>query len=594
MKCIDKANECHELTFYVSDVIEHGILGASACLDLNLIKRVMCSDAERDSALSLSTVLNIYSDLFTGYGTYDKEYAIATKPDVKGVVQPPHKIPYALQPRLKEYLQKLADNDIIADVDKPTEWVHNIVVIEKKNKQLRICLDPKSLNAVILREHYSIPTPADGQSKSSNQALFTVIDMKDAYWHVKLFPESSYLTTFHTPWGRKRFLRMPFGLSSASEVMQKRNEDTFGDIHGVHIIADDLIIAAPNEKEHDRILRSVLQRARDRGVKFNKDKIQFKVSSMTYMGNIVSEHGLKPDKRKVQAIVDMPPPNDVPSLQRLLGMARYLSQYIPNESTITTPMRELLKKNVDWQWTKSHDAALQQLKKALVESPTLTFYDVTQPVTIQCDASQAGLGASLLQHGKPVAYASRSMSNAEKNYAQIEKKMLSITFAVRKFHQYIYGKECVVVENDHKPLATIMKKTIDKVPPRLQRMMLCLQPYDLTVKYVPGKFMYIADTLSRAYLTAERADDCVGLEHDLEYVVHTVIQNLPVATSKLTEFKEATALDSTLQTVVRYCQHEWPRSMECRLCTRICAVFFCIFNEIVILIKYTKINVQKN
>ena len=97
-------------------------------------------------------------------------------------------------------------------------------------------------------------------------------------------------------------------------------------------------------------------------------------------------------------------------------------------------MRELLKKNVDWQWTKSHDAALQQLKKALVESPTLTFYDVTQPVTIRCDASHAGLGASLLQHGKPVAYASRSMSNAEKNYAQIEKKMLSITFAVRKFH----------------------------------------------------------------------------------------------------------------------------------------------------------------
>ena len=101
-------------------------------------------------------------------------------------------------------------------------------------------------------------------------------------------------------------------------------------------------------------------------------------------------------------------------------------------------MRELLKKNVDWQWTKSHDAALQQLKKALVESPTLTFYDVMQPVTIQCDASQAGLGSSLLQHGKPVAYASRSMSNAEKNYAQIEKEMLSITFAVRKFHQYIF------------------------------------------------------------------------------------------------------------------------------------------------------------
>ena len=141
----------------------------------------MCSDAERDSALFLSTAHNTYSDLFTGYGAYNKEYAIATKPDVQGVVQPPHKIPYALQPMLKEYLQKLADNDIIADVDKLTEWVHNIAVIEKKNKQLRICLDPKPLNATILCEHYNIPTTADVQSKLSNEALFTLIDMKDAY-----------------------------------------------------------------------------------------------------------------------------------------------------------------------------------------------------------------------------------------------------------------------------------------------------------------------------------------------------------------------------------------------------------------------------
>ena len=102
-------------------------------------------------------------------------------------------------------------------------------------------------------------------------------------------------------------------------MIQKRNEDKLDDLHGVHIIADALIIAARDEKEHDRILRLVLQQAHDRGVKFNKDKIQFKVSSVTYIGNIVSEQGLKPDKSKVQAIVDMPLPNNVPSSQRLLG-----------------------------------------------------------------------------------------------------------------------------------------------------------------------------------------------------------------------------------------------------------------------------------
>ena len=560
LKCFDKTEMCHNLTFYVCDAINHAILGESACFDLNLLKRVnSCSDTKFNSPLLFSNICDDYADLFTGYGLYEKEYHIAIKPNVQGVVQPPHKVPYALQPKFKKYLQTLTDNCIIADVDEPTDWVHNIVVVEKKNGQLRICLDPKPLNAVILREHYSIPTPGDVQSQLSGNTLFTVIDMEDAYWHVKLTPKSSLLTSFHTPWGRKRFLRMPFGISSASEIMQKRNEETFGDINGVHVIADDLIIAARDEQEHDRILRTVLQRAREKGVKFNKNKIQFKVSTVTYMGNVVTANGLQPDEQKIVAVVDMPPPTDVSFLQRLLGMSRYLSQYIPNESTITAPLRKLLKKNADRKWTKSHDAALQQLKTALTHAPTLSFYDVHKPVTIQCDASQSGLGACILQQEKPIAYASRALSKAELNYAQIEKEMLSIVFAVRKFHQYIYGKEHVVIENDHKPLETTMKKTMDKVPPRLQRMMLNLQPYDLHVHYVPGKFMYLADTLSRAYLPIQNADH---EDQEIDYVVHSIIKDLPITTSKLDEFREATARDSTLQTVVKYCKNGWPRAQR--------------------------------
>ena len=143
----------------------------------------------------------------------------------------------------------------------------------KKNGSLRLCLDPKPFNEAIKRERHNIPTPADVQSQLSGKTIFTVVDMKDGYWHVKLSDESSYYYTFNTPWGRKRFLPMPFVISSASEVMQKRNEETFGDISGDHVIADDLIIAAATEKEHDAILRKVLYRARDKGVRFNFDKI---------------------------------------------------------------------------------------------------------------------------------------------------------------------------------------------------------------------------------------------------------------------------------------------------------------------------------
>ena len=138
---------------------------------------------------------------------------------------------------------------------------------------------------------------------------------------------------------------MPFGISSASEVMQKRNKETLKNISGVHNIADDLIIPACNKKEHDKILQDVLQRACKKEVKFNKNKIQFKILSVTYMGNVATKDGLQPDQQKISAIVDMPQSTDVKSLQRLLGMIKYLSQYIPNKPRITVSLRELLKKN---------------------------------------------------------------------------------------------------------------------------------------------------------------------------------------------------------------------------------------------------------
>ena len=338
----DREGREFPLLFYVTDIIDLPILGEHACDLLNLVKKVDIIDESK--GLTLDGITHNFAAVFTGRGLYQEKYHITLKKDAKPVIQQPRHIAYALRPKLKEVLDGLSKDGIIADVDCPTEWISNLVVVEKKDKSLRLCLDPKPLNAAILRERYVIPTPADVQSQLSGKRLFSVIDMKDGYWHVGLSEESSYLTTFHTPWGRKRFRRMPFGICSASEVMQKRNETVFGDIGGVYVIADDIIVAAKNEKEHDAIMLALLKRAKEKGVCFNRDKIQFKVNSVRYMGHLVTEHGLKPDDEKINAIVNMPPPTDVPSLQRLLGMTKYLSQYIPNESTITVPLRELLKK----------------------------------------------------------------------------------------------------------------------------------------------------------------------------------------------------------------------------------------------------------
>ena len=143
------------------------------------------------------------------------------------------------------------------------------------------------------------------------------------------------------------------------------------------------------------------------------------------------------------------------------------------EATITSPLRELLRKDAAWHWSNQHTAAVDKLKTALMQAPVLQFYDRSKPLTIQCDASKDGLGACLLQEGRPLSYASRALTDSEKNYAQIEKELLAIAFATKRFHQYVYGNT-VTVQSDHKPLEVIFKKHLGKAPARLQRMLLLL------------------------------------------------------------------------------------------------------------------------
>jgi len=269
VKCLTLQDNIVELVFFVTEVISVPLLSAHACLTLGLLQTIEACNVVMP--LTLDCIFRNFADVFRGLGVYAKEYHIQLQEGTVGVIRSPRKIPYAVQPRLKEVLAELTRNGIIADVDCPTEWVNNLVLVQKKDKSIHICLDPRPLNRAILREMHASPTPSDVQVQLSSKLVFAVIDMQSAFWHVRLSDSSSYLTAFHTPWGRKRFLRMPFGLSSASEIMQKHNEEIFGDISGVHVIADDLIISAENPQEHDHIMRLVLTRTREKGVRFNKD-----------------------------------------------------------------------------------------------------------------------------------------------------------------------------------------------------------------------------------------------------------------------------------------------------------------------------------
>ena len=185
----------------------------------------------------------------------------------------------------------------------------------------------------------------------------------------------------------------------------------------------------------------------------------------------------------------------------------------------------------------------------------MQFYDVSKDIVIQADSSSTGLGAVLIQDGKPIAYTSRALTKTECNYAQIEKELLSIVYAMRKFEKYILGKR-VLSQNDHKPLETILGKPILKASPRLQRMMLQLQKYDYKLEYVPGKLMYIPDTLSRAYQTVSDDTD-LELQEETEVMVHSLVECLPVSSTKMDQFKRENKSDPEMQAIHNQVQKGW-------------------------------------
>jgi hypothetical protein len=424
-----------DLDFYVMNFNCTPLLGFKACQSFALVSKI----ESIDSQCTLEAVLCDYAHVFQGLGKFDGMYHIEIDSKVAPVINSPRNVPYTIMAKLKAKLNELVEEGILVPVQEATDWVNSLVVTEKKNGTLRLCIDPRNLNFAIKRHHFKIPTLKDVTSQLSGKKVFTILDEKDGYHQVQLDEESSYLCTFQTPFGRYRYTRLPFGLRSSSEIFQQKNAETFGDIDGVYMIADDMIIAAKDEKSHDEILYKVLKRAEQKNVKFNKDKIQFKVKSVKYMGNIISENGLRPDPDKIRAILDMPPPEDKAGVQRLLGTVNFLAQYIPNMSEITAPLRNLLRKNNHFIWEHEQQQSLQQIKAVLTKEPVLSFYDVTQEVTIQADASQNGIGACLLQNRHPIAYSSRALTQTEMRYAMIEKELLAIVFATSKFHDYIYG-----------------------------------------------------------------------------------------------------------------------------------------------------------
>lgn len=466
-------------------------------------------------------------------------------------------MPAAIKKRLKKYLEELEETGVVSKYEKPKTWVSSLVIREKPNGSLRICLDPKNLNSAIQRSYDEIPTTDSIATKMAGKKWFTVLDLKDGYWQVKLDEKSSELCAFSSPFGCYKFNRLPFGLSCAAEIFQKKNEENFGDLPRVIIYFDDILVTGETPEEHDRNLQAVMVRAREKKVKFNKNKIQYRKDEVTYVGYLFSEKGKQIAPDRTEAISALKDPTNIKESQRILGMINYIRDFIPNLATEAAPLRELLKGKMSCAWLPRHSEVLKAIKNKITKAPILQTFNENKERKIQTDASSTGVGNCLLQENKPVAFASRSLTEAEQNYSQTEKELLSVVFATKKFHNYIYGRNTTIL-TDHKPLVPIGTKEILKIgSSRLQRLKLRLMIYSLNIKYLPGKYMYIADLLSRDYLPCENGD-----EVDLRQTVHSISKHLEISAEKRNKLEKKTSEDEQLKQVKKYCKTSWPKERK--------------------------------
>ena len=224
------------------------------------------------------------------------------------------------------------------------------------------------------------------------------------------------------------------------------------------------------------------------------------------------------------------------------------------------PLRELLSKKSTWLWGPAQDEAFAHIKEELTRPTVLTLYDPETPTKISADASSHGLGAVLMQQSestwKPVAYASHAMSDTERHYAQIEKEALATTWACENFSGYILGKR-ILIETDHKPLVPLLgTKHLDDLPPRVLRFRLRLNRFDYSISHVPEKYLYTADTLSRAPIPATEED--ASLQDEAESLMEMCVDHLPASKQRLEEYRRAQAADHICSSVINYCRHNWP------------------------------------
>eukprot|EP00731_Ephydatia_muelleri_P005837 Em0003g85a len=418
----------------------------------------------------------------------------------KPVKLPPYRLPYAYRDQVQKELKEMVKDGIATTSN--SEWAAPIVLVTKKDGGIRFCVDYRRLNAVSAADCYPMPRVDELIDRLGTAKYISTLDLSRGYWQVPMSAESRKKTSFVTPFGQFEFNVMPFGLHGAPSTFQRMMDQVLQGLEtwsAAYI--DDVVVQGATWSEHITALAAVLKRLQEAGLTAKPSKCHFGMDECTYLGHIVGNGHVRPEKGKVAAVEAFPVPKTKKDVRAFLGLTGYYRKFIPEYATIAAPLTELTKKEQPncLAWSSGCADAFEALKRHLCTSPVLKCPNFERPFVLQTDASDWGVGAVLSQkddddNEHPVAYFSKKLLPRERRYSTIEKECLAIKLATHAFRVYLLGKP-FTVQTDHHALEWLDRLKEDNA--RLTRWSLALQPYQFTVKYRPGKLNGNADALSR-------------------------------------------------------------------------------------------------
>ena len=544
-------------TVYVIEDLVTPLLGKPALSGLQVITFV-------GEIVSKQEWTTKFPKLFTGLGSMDTEVKIELREGATPYCQSiPRRVAAARRKPMLEELRRMEKLGVIQKVEGPTEWCAPSIVVPKKNNKIRLCVDFTKLNEAVKRSYHPLPATDELLAQLGGSKVFSKLDANSGYWQMKLSKESQALTTFITPFGRYLCCRLPFGISIAPEIFSREMQRILEGIEGIVCQMDDILIHSEDEVSHKAKIEEGLNRLCSAGVTLNVEKCEFFQSRITFLGHVVDAQGIHADPEKIRAIQEFPPPRKVKDLKRFFGMVNYLGKFSPSLASDSVQLRQLLKKENKDNWTWNDDMALEyeKMKQNLASAPVLSPFSLEADTLLSTDASSYRLGAALFQKTKeglkPIAFASRALSETEQRYAQIEKEALAICWAAEKFYYYLAGRK-FQVETDHKPLISILSKMeLAKLPMRVQRFRLRMMKFCYSIRYTPGEKLLIADALSRAPCPKRDAGEIDELD------ISEMIEDLPMSETRRRQLQFSTLNDAVCQQIKRYIQYGWPEYKEC-------------------------------